>query len=80
MLQKVKMQTTYSTNKYKRGVKMGRGTGIILGLLGVLLPGYLFYVTWDILGITWTGFLSQGLFYQINLVRNPSADTDTTLR
>ncbi len=59
---------------------MGRGSGIILGLLGVLLPGYLLYVTWDFLGMTITGFLCQGFFYGFNLARNPSGTTETTLR
>ena len=58
---------------------MGRGSGIILGLLGVLLPGYLFYVTWDIFGLTLTGFLSQGFFYKFNLERAPGGSNETNL-
>lgn len=58
---------------------MGRGSGFILGLLGIVLPGYLFYITYESILGTITLLSNQGFFYLFGYVRFPNGRTETEL-
>ncbi|MFQ5821218.1 MAG: hypothetical protein ACE5I5_14630 [Candidatus Heimdallarchaeota archaeon] len=57
---------------------MGRGTAIVLGFLGLILPGFLFYINLEFL-ITTIFYIFQGFFYKFTYTQPETGDTQTTL-
>jgi len=58
---------------------MGRRAGFVLGLLGFLLPGYLFYIIAEVIFRNITILYIQGLFYFFRYERFPNGRTETEL-
>ena len=61
---------------------LGRGSGFILGLLGLILPGYLFFITYEFTGkLTGTTTLlhTQGFFYTFVYTRSSPGSTGNEL-
>lgn len=57
---------------------MGRGSAIVLGLLGLILPGFFFYLKWEFL-VTATIYIFQGFFYRFTYTQPTTGDAQTTL-
>lgn len=57
---------------------MGRSAAIVLGLLGLILPCFLFYLEWEFL-VTVTIYIFQGFFYRFTYEQPATGDTKTTL-
>ena len=57
---------------------MGRGAGFFLGLLGIIVPGFLFYIKWEFL-VVFTSMIFQGFFYRFFYTSSASGETSTEL-
>lgn len=59
---------------------MGRNAGFFLGLLGLILPGYLFYMQYQRFSATNTFLIAQGFFYTLGYLRDPTGGDEIYLR
>jgi len=50
---------------------MGRGAGFFLGVLGLILPGFLFYIPYETIEGPASLFSFQGFFYAVQYSRDP---------